>query len=122
MATRAAQLLRRRVLRYARALEPELQSRILKAFEVVRASLTEGELRAILQSGGSVERIVSQIASSDLLDQALYKTSSRVVDGAVESAKRFNIDLPPLARDDASASGFNLLNPRIIDGLRDLST
>jgi len=122
MATRAAQLLRRRVLRYARALEPELQSRILKAFEVVRASLTEGELRAILQSGGSVERIVSQIASSDLLDQALYKTSSRVVDGAVEGAKRFNIDLPPLARDGASASGFNLLNPRIIDGLRDLST
>lgn len=126
--TPAEKALRDRFRRRSAAISPEIVSRQLAAYDLIRALLTESELaRAI--SNGTLDAVLQRLLSDDSIDPVLDDIR-RLLDGLViDSGRRAFADLPKAYRDAtrlrSSAlfrSGMGTLNPRIIDAARRLDT
>ena len=118
MASAAVKKLQRRIARYAAQVEPEIARRLLRAYEVIRTSLTESEIVTLLRSGASAERVALNIANLPDLDNFLVSELGPTLDqSALGAGSRFSIDLPNAAARAGVSGGVSLLNPRVIEAL-----
>lgn len=117
-AERAAQ---RRLRRWALTLEPEISAAMLRAWEIIRRTLPENEIAAILLSG-SPERVVSAIANDEAMALAFTPVSAVLEKGTLVAAERAAALMPTVALRDGVGSGVQLLNPRVLEGLNTINT
>ena len=118
MATAAAKRLQRRVLKFARGLEPDLARRILRAYDIIRTSLSEAEIVQLLKLGAGADRVVSAVADFKNLERMLVSTvGPGVTKGTIDAGAAFSIDLPTALAREGVRGGIDLLNPRVIDAL-----
>jgi len=121
VASAAALRLQRRIARFARTLEPELALRIFQAWNAIRTVLSNDDIIALLKLGAGAERVVTEVAAFKDLDRLFVSTVGPALNGgAIRAGRAFSIDLPTKAAREAAKGGIDLLNPRVIDGLRKL--
>jgi hypothetical protein len=109
----AERALYERLRRRAATLQPELARRLFQAYEAIRQALTEAELVDAIERG-----YVEQLLANDVLDPALSPLRSTLQDAVVDAARRSALDLPRGVR----SPSFDVLNPRVIEAARDLSS
>ena len=107
-----------RIQRRAGSMSPEMSAAILKAFQRIRASFTDAQLQRLVASGGA-ERLIQQALGEAMLNRAYAPVRERVRSAVVDNARYFSRDVPKPARIDFV---FNMLNPRVIDGITRLET
>lgn len=102
------------------SLQPAMQRAYLRAWELVRAALTPGEVERLLASG-SPDTVVRALLTDEVLARAFAEVTAQIQldlgKGAAFEAAR----MPPRLRNVISAEagiGFNVLNPRVIDAVR----
>jgi len=123
MASAAVRKLQRRIARYAATVEPELARRLLRAYEVIRTSLNEAEIIAILNSGAGVERAALSITKLADFDSFLISgIGPQLNEAALGAGAQFAVDLPTQIARDGVKNGVSLLNPRVLDSLAKLQT
>lgn len=104
-----------RIQRKARRMEPELSASILAAFEQLRNSLPLTEMERLMGSA-SVQRLVSEA-----LDDATLREAFKAI--RPELQRVFAESLAFAAKDVPGAGiEFNVLDPRILDAIRELDT
>lgn len=121
MASAAALRLKRRVERFAATLEPNLALQLFRAFNAIRTVLSNEEIIQLLKLGAGADRVVANIAAFADLDRLLVSTVGPTLNGgAIRAGRAFSIDLPTMSAREAAKAGIDLLNPRVLDGLRKL--
>jgi hypothetical protein len=113
--------LQRRVLKYARALEGELNRNLLRAWDAMRASMTEAQIASLVEFG-QVERVVQQLALSPDLNRFFGPVRSKLTEGSIDAAKRYTIDLPTAARAISNSKTFDVLSPKVVAGIATLNS
>ena len=108
----ATDLLLARLERYAATFKPAMAGRILRAYEIMRTSMTDGEIAALLKSGASAERVASALTHEPWFKQALTGVGTGAQDITLRSATQYAVELPQAAR-KAVKLGIDLSNPRI---------
>jgi len=89
--------------------------RVLRAWEIVRLSLSEADfLRAV--NNGTLESFLSEILSDRALDPAFAELRSLIDRSSLESAAAWSRDIP------VRGAVFDVLNPRVIEAVRALDT
>lgn len=107
-----------RVNRKAASLSPDLARRILAAFKAIADSLTDAELIRFIESG-QADRILDEA----LLDRAFQPVRSELVKETEGAVRYFARDLPKAGRIDGTlAISFDVLNPRVLDAIRQLDS
>lgn len=92
---------------------PETARRYLEAYRLIRDLLSESELaRAI--ADGSVERLISDLASDDVLDPALRRLRLRLDQVLINTAESEFKALPRRFVEPV----FSIINPRVIEAAR----
>lgn len=104
--------------RRAGVVTPELQAELLHAFRIIREALTDAELEELITSGQ-----IDAILDDALLDRSLLDFRAKVI----ETVQRgFRATIPELPRagkvDGELAIGFDQLNPKVIDAIRELDS
>lgn len=94
--------------------EPEVARRILRAWELIRTSMTEAELRAAIQSGGA-DALLNHIAE---FEQRIYGALSGTIRTSTFETAQSMTRLTPHGLDIT----FDQLNPRVTDAVRNLNT
>lgn len=102
-----------RLQRRAAAMTPETARRYLEAYRLIRGLLTERELVAAINSG-SVELLVAQLASDEVLDPAVAKLRVRLDQVIIDTARKEANALPSMFQRPV----WDILNPRIITAAR----
>lgn len=118
--TAADRILHARIMRRAGDLTPEMASAILRAFQNVRDSLSDDEVRRLVQLGGA-ERLYAQILTQAVIDVAFAPVRDRLRRSVMESVKIYGTTIPPTVRGTVGIS-FDFLNPRMLDAIRELET
>lgn len=99
-------------------LSPELAAELLKAYRIIRASLTDQQLEELVRTGA-----IEQFLDDALLERSLLGFRAKVMD-AVRSG--FNADVKNVPQrgkvDGELAIGFDTLNPTVIDAVRELDS
>lgn len=106
-----------RLQRRAAAMAPEASARLFRAYETIRASLTEAELRAAISSG-SVTRLINTLLSDRVLDPAFAPLRELVDRSSLQAGSTWTQDLPSRV----PMPVFDVLNPRILESVRKLDT
>lgn len=114
----SAELLRRRLQRFAAGLKPELLRELLNAWELHRDVLGPGTVFRLLTSGTSIERLVKELLSDEVLTSSFARLTTALSTGSSRAAARYADLLPAAMRNVAT---FNTLNPRVIDGILTLN-
>lgn len=108
----ATDLLLARTRRYVSTLSPAMAARILKAYAIMRTSLTDAEIAALLKDGASAERIALAITKEPWFRNAVTGVGTGAQDITLRSAKQYAAVLPgPAGR--AVKMGIDLSNPLI---------
>ncbi|MGB0964391.1 MAG: hypothetical protein ACPGVY_17055 [Mycobacterium sp.] len=102
-----------RLKRRAAAMAPETRRRYLEAYRLIRDLLSATELETALNSG-SVDRLVSELLSDEVLDPAVSKLRLRLDQVMLDVARKESDALPRMF----SRQTFNILNPRVIAAAR----
>jgi len=110
-------LFRRRLERRASQLSPELRQSILRAFNKLRASVSETQLEQIIRSQ-QIELIFEGPLSAQVLDQAFAASQKTLRNGVEQAAESVTRTLPASARGIA----FNVLSPDVVVAIRELDT
>lgn len=111
-----------RAQRRAAFAAPELAARILTAFRVIRAILTDAELTAALEAGG-VDAILQTLLSDVPMDVAFLSVRERLRRAVEQNVRYFAADLPKAGRiNGILAIQFDYLNPAIITAVRTMET
>lgn len=103
-------------LRAAR-LQPDLQRRLLKAWELLRASLTEGDLTRAIRTG-SVEQLINDLLSDSTMDDAMVTVRRYIQRQIIEASDQWTVNIP----DPARPPMFNPFTPRVVEAIRALDT
>lgn len=98
-----------RVQRKAATLSPEAASELLRAYEAIRAELSPAELQRLIESGR-----FDQLIDDALLDKHLQPFRERLIESVRKGAQSVEIA--------NFRGGFDMLNPRVIDGIRALDS
>lgn len=103
-------------------LEGDVRAALLRAFAIVRDSLSEAELVRLI-GAGQLERIVTQVFSDQVLDRAFIPFRSQLRD-TVQSGFRYTVpELPKAGKiDGVLAVQWDHLNPDILTSLQSLDT
>jgi hypothetical protein len=101
---------------------PEIRAAILRAFQIIRDSLSERELAAIIQSG-NLDRLFAEVLSDQVLDRAFIPVRDRIRNATATGFRYTVADLPRGGIVDGTlAVSFNYLNPRVITAIRGLDS
>lgn len=107
-----------RVTNRARAMQPELQRALLKALEYLKLRYSETEVARLIQNGEAY-RIVETQFNEARLNAAYAVTRDRIRTGVGDAFKYIARDLP---KQSTLNIAFDILNPRVIDAVRQLET
>lgn len=95
---------------------------ILRAFTQIRDSLPEAELARII-ARGNIETILQVALADRVLNVAFAPVRESIRNGIARNVKYFARDIPNMKGNWKSVSvGFDILNPRVIDAVRELDT
>lgn len=101
----------------ASTLTPELASRELRAFDLIRQSLTEAELARAIESG-QVDALIADLLSDKRLDPALVTLRARLDQGLKDAAAAEARNLPSRL----TPGVFDRLSPQVLEAARTLDT
>lgn len=120
--TPAERLFWDRAHRRAAALSPELRNALLRAFQLIRESIPEAELARIIASG-NVEAVLRVALNEAVTDIAFRQVRERIRRGVETNVVYFAKDLPKGGKVNGTIGvGFDILNPKTIEGIRALDT
>lgn len=102
------------VQRRAAGLSPDLARDLLRAYEIIRESLSDAEMARLIASGQ-----IDQIVDDALLDRAFGPFREKVID-AIEAG--FKANTRNLPQRELGRVAFDVLNPRVIDAVRTLDS
>lgn len=103
-------------------LEPDLRAAILRAFAIIRESLSDAQLEAIVRSG-NLDRLFTEALNQSVLDRAFIPLRQRLRQGVERSVRYAAPELPKGGKVDGQlAISFDYLNPKTIDAVRALDT
>lgn len=111
MSTATARLLAR-TTRYVSTLTPAMAARIMKAYEIMRTSLTDAEIKALLQAGASAEHLALEITKQPWFKNAVTSVGTGAQDITLRSAKQYSAALPTVAGRSVRL-GIDMANPLI---------
>lgn len=103
-------------------LQPDMTNRILRAWQIIRESLTDSEVTTLMKSG-QFERLIEDVLSEHNLDRAFLSFRQQIRQ-AVEDSYNLSIrDLPKAGKvEGVPAVAFDHLAPRVIDAVRFLES
>lgn len=113
----AERLFWQRVQRRAATLSPELRAAVLRGFAALREGLTTAEVIRLI-SDGAPERVTSALFGEAEIHQAFVQLRREIRGGVEAAGVNFSRDLPAAAR----LAEFDVLNPKVVDGIRQLQT
>lgn len=103
-------------------LNPDVVSALLRAFAILRESLTDAELQRAIDTG-SVESLIRAAFSDQVMDRAFLPLRQRIRQTTERGFQYAVKDLPRGGKVNGTlAVAFDHLNPNIITALRDLDT
>lgn len=108
----------RQIKTEAARLTPEMQRSIERSFELLRDSLSVGEM-AKLAEGVRADAFVSALLEDAALDRAFNPARARLIASVQASAAGLIRTFP---EGGAIAAGFNVLDPRVAEAIRVLDT
>lgn len=102
--------------------QPDMTSRLLRAWAIIRESLNEAELARLMQSG-LVDRFIREVLSEPDLDRAFLSFRQKLRQ-TVEESYQLSIRDTPMAGKIAGvpAIAFDHLSPKVIDAIRTLES
>lgn len=107
-----------RFQRRANSLAPALRKELLDAFQAIRDALTDEQVTSLIEQGR-----FDAIVDDALLDRSLRPLREKLVESVQRGFKATVPDLPKAGRVDGQmAVGFDTLNPRNIDAVRQLDS
>ncbi len=111
-----------RAHRKASSLQPEVQRALLRAFAILRQSLSEDELVALVESG-RLDAMLATVFDDATMDRALLPFRTRLRE-ATQSSFRYTMpSLPGAGKIDGVISvAFDHLSPFVLDGIQNLET
>lgn len=116
----AERLLWRRLQRRVAVLQPELARALLQAFEAIRDEITEQQLTDLLARPDVLEGLQAlRLLDDALLDRAFGPLRHALFRQASTSVERFAKGIPGLGHAEVA---FDVLNPRMVDAIRQLNT
>lgn len=109
--------------RRASLAEPEIARAILRAFAILKDSLTESELARFIDSG-NFESLVREALNEQTLDRAFIPVRQKLRQTVESNVQYFaRTSLPRGGKVNGSiAIEFDVLNPRVLDALQSLNT
>lgn len=120
--TPAARALWERAQKRAQGMQPEIAAAVLRAFAILRDSLTEAQLTRLIESG-DIDRLFREALSNDVMDRAVLPLRQRIRQGLEKNVLYFARDLPKAGKVDGVLTvAFDWLNPRVVDAVRGLET
>lgn len=103
-------------------MEPGVRAAVLRAFEILRESMTEAQLTRIVELG-QLDRLFSEALSEAVLERAFKPLRARIINTVERGFKFTTPELPKAGKvDGVIAVSFEHLNPRVIDAVRTLDT
>lgn len=117
--TPAQLLFWKRVQLRASRLQPDLAREVLRAFQALRNELGDINLLKLLETN-QIEKIISEALSQTTLRDAFLPVRERIRDAVREAVKNTARDLPKVAQ--KLGGGFDILNPKIIEGIQTLES
>lgn len=95
---------------------------MLRAFQIIRESLTEAQLARIIASG-QIDELFRAALTDAVLDRAFLPVRERIRSNTMTSVKYFARELPKAGKVDGTlAVAFDVLNPDVITAVRALDT
>jgi hypothetical protein len=111
-----------RAQRRAAQLSPELQAALLRAFRIIRESMTEQQF-AQLVAFGHADRLIAAALNEAVMDVAFRDVRRRIRMGIDTNVQYFARDLPKGGKVNGQiVIGFDILSPKTIEGIRTLET
>ncbi len=108
--------------RRAAALNPAVAAGVLRAFSIVRDSLSEAELARIIESG-QIELLITRVFSEATFDRAFIPLRARLREATQQSFRYTVPSLPKGGKVKGEiAVQFDHLAPQVIEGIRSLET
>ena len=104
-----------RLTRRANTLAPELAARELRAFDLIRDSLTDAELAKAINAG-QVDALIADLLSDKRLDPSLVQLRARLDRGLKEAAASEAKNLPSRL----ATVSFDTLSPHVLEAAREL--
>ena len=103
----------------AARLTPAMQRSIEKSFDLLRDSLSMGEIERLVKSGGA-EAFIGSIFDDASLNRTFSPARAELINSVGKSANGFIQDLP--GGGAAAAGVFDILDPRVSEAIRTLDT
>lgn len=104
--------------RRASTLTPEMAAELLAAFRYIRAALTDAELEQLVRTGG-----VDEVIDDALIERSLRVFRAKVMDAIQRGFTSTVPQLPKAGKVEGTvAVGFDILNPKVIDAVRELDS
>jgi hypothetical protein len=120
--TPAERLFWERANKRATQLSPELRDALLRAFRILRESLTEQQF-AQLVAFGQTDRLIAAAMNEAVMDVAFRDVRRRIRLGVEKNVEYFARDLPKGGKVNGQiAIEFNVLSEKTIEGIRALDT
>jgi hypothetical protein len=111
-----------RARRRAAGLQPEIASALLRAFAIIRDSLSDAELARLVESG-QLDALLNAALSDVVLDTAFIPVRQRIRNTTQLSFRAAIPDLPRGGRINGTiAISFDYLSPKVIEAVRGLDT
>lgn len=107
-----------KVTRRTSTMTPEMEADVLRAFRIIRESLSDIELAKLIASG-----LIDEIIDQALLDRAFIPLRNRLLDAIRRGFDATIADVPRAGKIQGTiAIQFDTLNPRVLDAIRELDT
>ncbi len=113
--------LRNRVERRADILSPDVVAAILKAFQFLREALV-AKVIVDLIAGRNPDRVADAVLADDVVTRAFLPLQDVLRSGIVDAGRSFARDTPGSPPPRTVTFAFNILNPDVVTGIRDLET
>jgi hypothetical protein len=111
-----------RANRRAATQQPEIQQAMLRAFQIIRESLSDAELERIVASG-AIDQLFVRVLTEAVLDRAFIPLRQRIRQATERQVKFAAADLPGRGKVNGQISvSFDVLNPKVIEAVRALDT
>lgn len=102
--------------------QPDMVNRILRAWEIIRESLSDSQVERLMKSG-LVDQFIQDVLSEPDLDRAFLAFRQQIRQTVVDSYTTSIRDLPKAGKvDGVPAIAFDHLSPKVIDGIRTLES
>lgn len=102
--------------------QPDMASRLLKAWAIIRESLTEAEITRLMKSG-AVDLLLQDVLKEPDLDRAFLSFRQKIRETVAGSYQLSIRDTPKAGKiDGVPAIAFDHLSPKVIDAIRTLES